>query len=217
VLDTWSYEAVRRPSWRDACRRNMHIMLAVVAGLAGTAALLLWGPIGIGNGPLTGGAGGAEFGGVGGMAPLALFVPLGNSGPDAAVIDSIGMTGHDAYPAPHLVAAEAMDSAEYTDCPDLAAVRFRPGGFAVGEGCTGQPAGLLAGRPVGSGADPMAVLAVRAPAPGSCWLLTDVIVHYHVGDRYYTGTYPDVVADCGPRGAWPAEEIASRIADHASG
>lgn len=61
----------------------------------------------------------------------------------------------------------------------------------------------------------MGVLAVLAPQPGKCWLLSDVIVHYHVGYRYYTGTYPDVIADCGPRGAWPAEDVASQISGQA--
>ena len=213
-MSNWSFDAVYRPSWRDVGRRNLHIVLAIVAGLVGTAAFLLWGPIGIGNGPLQASAGGAESGGVGGKAPLAIFVPLFNAGRAAVTVDSIAAAGGGSYQAPVVVATEAM-TPDYPDCPDLAAVRFGSAGFAVAGGCSGRPAGQLAGRSVMPGTYPMAVLAVRAQPPGQCWLLADVIVGYHVNDRYYTGTYPHVIADCGPHGSWRAEDVASQISRQA--
>jgi hypothetical protein len=214
-VSSWSLGAVYRPSWRDVGRRNLQMVLAIVAGLAGTSAFLLWGPIGIGNGPLQAGGSGGEFGGVGGEAPLAISVPLSNTGGHATVIDSIELTGRGSYPAPRVLAAEAMSSSE-VDCPDMAPVNLGPAGFTVSAGCSGRSLGQLTGLSVRPGAAPMAAFAVRAPGPGRCWLLTDVVVNYHVGFRYYTGPYPDVIADCGPRGSWPAEDTAEQISDAAS-
>jgi hypothetical protein len=97
---------------RTWCGRKSRVIIVVAAALLATGAFLFWGPIGLGNGPLSTGVG-------------------------------------------------------------------------YGVGPTHQ---------VGPGF-PSAV-EVAAPRPGSCWIITKVVVHSHMGIRHYADTEPTQLAVC---------------------
>ena len=89
-------------AFRTRWRRFRHIMVLVVTVLPIIGAFLLWGPIGLGNGPL-----GVRWDGtVGwldpGEKPAALVLPLFNSGGSPAVVDSVELVGGTRYATPRL-------------------------------------------------------------------------------------------------------------------
>jgi hypothetical protein len=53
-------------------------------------------------------------------------------------------------------------------------------------------------RPVSRGFPAAAEIA--APRPGTCWVMTEVVMHYHVGIRHYTATEPSQIAVCADSG-----------------
>src|SRR5262249_33850089 len=87
----------RRPAW----------LAASVAALAAVSALMAWGPIGLGNGPLwmpTASSGSY------GMSQLragsvAYILPIGIHGHSAAVIDGVGITYRGEFTQPLLLRA----------------------------------------------------------------------------------------------------------------
>ena len=44
--------------------------------------------------------------------------------------------------------------------------------------------------------DKKAAAEVAAPRPGTCWVMTKIVVHYHVGIRHYSATDPYQLAVC---------------------
>ena len=54
------------------------------------------------------------------------------------------------------------------------------------------PLGLGSGPPPGNGP----LFMVRPPKPHGCWVLTALVVRYHVGDVRYRATYPDASVVC---------------------
>jgi len=170
----------------------MPIIVAVLA----VGAFLQWGPIGLGNGPLRMGMlGGAEFGGVSSRLPVALLTPIGNQGDSPVVIDGVQLLGNGSFPAPHVLAMETMSS---TDCGDFFPIRTTAAGFVLTGGCDSRPLGRLYSRPVGNenSANVFAAFEVSPPARGGCWLMTRIVIRYHVGIRHYVATDPFVVAWC---------------------
>src|SRR5262245_51458663 len=73
-------------------------------------AFLLWGPIGLGNGPLNAGAGGVTGGTDPGGGPLGFIIPIRNSGDAPAVVDGVELIGGTRYADPHLLALGALTS-----------------------------------------------------------------------------------------------------------
>ena len=80
-----------------------------------------------------------------------------------------------------------------------------PSGDGFRMGCGGPYDGPLIGRAIGfTFTRPVpagfpAAAEVAGPPPGGCWVMTEVVIHYHVGIRHYTATDPYELAVCGKR------------------
>lgn len=176
-------------------RRKRRVIILAAAGLLATGAFLLWGPIGLGNGPLSTavdyGSGAVHPGG-----PVGFVIPIHNSGDSPAVVDGLDLISGTSYPGPRVLGLEALTG---DACLGTWPVRQVAGGFVL-VGCGGMDAGPLAGHAVGP-THPVspgfpAVAELAAPRPGTCWVVTKVVVHYHVGIRHYTATEPSGLAVC---------------------
>jgi hypothetical protein len=174
--------------------RKRRVIILAAAGLLAAGAFLLWGPIGLGNGPLsTGlayGSGAVRAGG-----PVGWAIPIYNSGDSPAVVDGLDLISGTSYPGPHVLGLEALASGA---CGGIWPVRQAAGGFVL-VGC-GADAGPLVGHAVGP-THPVspgfpAVAELAAPRPGTCWVVTEVVVHYHVSIRHYSATEPSGLAVC---------------------
>jgi hypothetical protein len=194
----------------EAMQRRSLLVLAVVAMLA-VGAFLLWGPIGLGNGPLTA----AEYATSGGpdasRVPVGFIIPVRNSGQAPAVIDGIELIGGTKYPAPRLQALAVMTSAE---CGAAFPTRQTARGFVLA-GCGGRDSGSLIGRPIGPTLPDIfafpAAAEVAAPQPGTCWVMTRIVVHYHVGIRHYSATDPYGLVVCTHAAELKAAMLAAEI------
>jgi hypothetical protein len=175
--------------------RKRRVIIFVAAAFLAVGAFLFWGPIGLGNGPLsTGVAYGASEAHAG--SPVGLFIAIYNSGDSSAVVDGLDLISGTSYPGPHVLGLEALTSGA---CIAFWPVRQVDRGFAL-VGCGGADAGPLVGHAVVptrqvSPGFPSAV-ELAAPRPGTCWIITKVVVHYHIGIRRYTDTEPTNLAVC---------------------
>lgn len=176
-------------------RRKRRAIILAAAGLLATGAFLLWGPIGLGNGPLSTGldyGSGAVHPG----SPVGFVIPIYNSGDSPAVVDGLDLISGTSYPGPHVLRLEVLTSGA---CGGTWPVRQAVRGFVLA-GCGGADAGPLIGRAVGP-THPVspgfpAAAEIAAPRPGTCWVMTKVVVHYHVGIRHYSATGPSGLAVC---------------------
>jgi hypothetical protein len=181
-----------RPRWRGWRRA---VVAAAVVVLA-IGALLLWGPVGLGAGPLFVGELGATGTSDPGSAALGVLIPVHNSSHDPAVIDRIRLVGRSRYPGPHVIRREAWSVA---NCIGAWPVPASARSF-VAKDCHGEGLGPLIGhafgftKPVSPGYG--AAFEISPPPAGSCWVLTDVVVHYHVGSMHYSTTDPADLAVC---------------------
>jgi hypothetical protein len=176
-------------------RKRTVLIVAIIAavGLLATGAFLQWGPIGLGNGPLSTAVGYQEEA-VHPGGPLGLVIPIHNSGGSAAVVDGLDLISGTSYPGPHVLGLEVLTGVCIGTWPARQTVR----GFVLA-GC-GTDAGPLIGHMVGpthpvSPGFPAAV-EIAPPSPGTCWVMTKVVVHYHVGIRHYSATGPTGIAVC---------------------
>ena len=182
----------RRRRWKPSRR--------VVAGIIGAAlvvgAFLAWGPIGLGNGPLSA----AVYATVGGtdaaLRPVGFVIAIRNSGSAPAVIDAVDVIAGTRYAGPHVVALRILTR---SDCGGAWPARRTPRGFQL-TGCGGPTTGPLIGHAVAatrpeSMAFPGAAIA-GGPEPGGCWVMTEIVLHYHVGIRHYSATDPYELAVC---------------------
>lgn len=189
-----------------------HIIVPVFVVLLAIGGALLWGPIGLGNGPLA-----VQMAATVGWSqtvrtPAGFILPMYNSGGRAAVVDSVDLVGGTRYAAPHLLALVVLTSAK---CGGPWPARATSRGFVM-VGCGGRDRGPLAGVPIAPTTERIsygfpAAAEVTAPRPGACWVMTEVIVHYHVGIRYYTATDPFELVVCAP-GASAQEDAATKAA-----
>jgi hypothetical protein len=186
-------------AFRTRWRRFRHIMVLVVTVLPIIGAFLLWGPIGLGNGPL-----GVRWDGtVGwldpGEKPAALVLPLFNSGGSPAVVDSVELVGGTRYATPRLAHIEVVSE---TSCAGAWPAQPDGHGFALGGCHDARDQGPLLGRSIGPYTAPgsrgvQAVAVAPAPRPGTCWVITKIVIHYHVGIRQYAATDVYTIAVCG--------------------
>ena len=182
-------------SLRARYGRRRRVAILAAAGLLATGAFLLWGPVGLGNGPLGTGLGYGS-GAVHAGSPVGFVIPIHNSGGSPAVVDGLDLIGGTSYPGPHVLGLEVLTSGA---CLGTWPARQAAGGFALA-GCGGTDAGPLAGHAVGP-THPVspgfpAAAEIAAPRPGTCWVMTKVVVHYHVGIRHYSATEPSQLAVC---------------------
>jgi len=184
-------------SVRARWMRRRRIIIPLIAALVAIGAFLMFGPIGIGSGPLAL----EENDTTGGYAlshgPLGLSLALYNSGHGLAVIDDIKLVGGTRYPAPRALRFAVLTTAL---CGGTWPARADGDGF--GMGCGGRYHGALIGRGIGFSfiqrvPPPFPAAAeVTGPPPGGCWVMTEVIIHYHVGIRHYTATDQYELAVC---------------------
>ncbi len=181
--------------WRS--RRGLRLTVATVVVLAAVAAIALWGPIGIGNGPLNVEMGATQGQQSWGSQPAGFPLPLHNSGGAVAIVDSVELIGGTRFPAPRLLRLGVLTSAV---CGGAWPARASGRGFVL-EHCGGRYVGPLTGH--GFGHDPAriffgfpAAAEVAPPGPGSCWVMTKIVLRYHVGIRHYTATDPYQLAVC---------------------
>jgi hypothetical protein len=176
-------------------RRKRRVVILAAAGLLATGAFLLWGPVGLGNGPLSAAAAGVE-GQVHAGSPVGFVILIHNSGGSPAVVDGLDLIGGTTYPGPHVLGLEVLTAGA---CLGPWPVRQEGRGFVL-VGCGGADAGPLAGHAVGP-THPVslgfpAAAEIAAPRPGTCWVMTKVVVHYHVGIRHYSATGASGLAVC---------------------
>ncbi len=178
-------------------KRTLRILLVAAVVLAAAGGFLLWGPVGLGNGPLSMASGGASGAADPGAGPYAILLPVHNSGHDHAVIDSVQLIGGTPYPAPHLLSLDLVGSHA---CGAAFAAEISAGsGYAVRD-CGTREDGPLVGRAIGfttaTSFGYAAAARVSAPARGTCVVMTKIVVRYHVGIRHYTATDPNGLALC---------------------
>jgi hypothetical protein len=197
-------------------QRQQRLIIAVVAVLLVVGAFLLWGPVGLGNGPLN-----VEMSATVGWDettghPVAtgIILPMYNRGTSTAMIDSVDLVGGTRYPAPHILALAVLTSA---NCGGPWPARAASSGFVM-VGCGGPYRGPLIGRSIGptgqriSPGFPAAALAA-APRLGTCWVSTKIIIHYHVGIRHYAATDPFQVVVCAAGVSSPQQDAAEKAAE----
>ncbi len=181
---------------RRRWKPNRRVALAVAGAALAAAAFATWGPIGLGNGPLS-----AEVNVTVGWPdtarnPVGFVIPIHNSGSAAVVVDGVELIGGTRYDKPHLLALRILTAGK---CGGTWPARQTAQGFVM-SGCGGADAGPLIGHPIGS-TKPKSfgfpgAAEVAAPRPGSCWVMTKIVVHYHVGIRSYTATNRYQLAVC---------------------
>jgi hypothetical protein len=160
----------------------------IVVGAVGVlvvGAFLLWGPIGLGNGPLSGAMYEVVGAPVSGRVPVGFMIGMHNSGRAPAVIDRIELVGGRSYPAPRLLDVAVLSSGH---CGGPWPARQTKRGFVLA-GCGGRDSGSLIGHPIGPTRPQLfgfpAAVEVKAPQSGECWVITEIIVQYHVGIGHY--------------------------------
>ena len=174
-------------------RRWAQLVAAAVVMSLLVAAFLLWGPIGLGSGPLTvyAPSGGQILGPRDRAWGLVVGMHAGNSG---AIIDQVNAVGGASYSGPHVLSVL---------------------GAGVRDGqCAGTfpwegPQGLFSDCGIGGlrrltgvqlpGENPglNMILKIGPPTdPRGCWVVAALVVHYHVGIRHYTLTSTGDFAAC---------------------
>jgi hypothetical protein len=191
---------VRSP--RTGSRSRPRIVAATIAVLLAVVAFLLFGPIGLGNGPL----GVPSMDGRIGLKtaqPTAYVATLVNSGGSAAVLDGVTVTPATGYPPARIltirVAGHSSYGCVYALTSSLAGCARPP--FAS---ATGFAVGPHANTVAGNRGGPALVIEIAGPPAASCVALTAIVVRYHVGIRHYTATVPQgFVWACGVRARQP--------------
>jgi hypothetical protein len=180
----------RRASWlRRISQRQRRLIACAAAIILVVGAFLQWGPIGLGNGPLALDMGALQGSTDPDLGPVGFTIPLYNSSHSQAVIDELSLVGGTRYAWPRV-----LDLGVLTTSLCGGAWPARPSGHGFRMGCGGPYDGSLIGRPIGftftrpTPAGFPAAAEVAGPPPGRCWVMTEVVIHYHVGIRHYTAT-----------------------------
>jgi len=182
-----------RPAWRNRAR-----LLIIVAALtfAAVGAFIAWGPIGVGPGPIGDTVMAVTEGsGVPRTQPAMFMTPV-DAGRSGAVIDSIEVLSDGTYPAPRVISIEGD---RQQNCGGAWPLKGKQNFYRV---CAAGGLVPLLGRPLparsrvrvrglGHVAFPGIGAAIKAapPGPAGCWMVTSVVIHYHVGIRHYTATH----------------------------
>ncbi len=163
-------------------------IVTTVAVLLLIGAVLLWGPVGLGNGPL-----GLPFvdGRIGFSTtqPTDYVATLANAGGSTAMIDRVTVASADGYAPVRIVSVRVASHSQF------GCVYTRPSGLS---GCARPPFMAAAGFAVvphanttpGNRGGPALVVEIAGPPAGRCVVLTAIVLRYHVGIRHYTATVP---------------------------
>jgi hypothetical protein len=186
-------------------RHRPPVIIIAAAALLAVGAFLLWGPIGLGNGPLSVPAMAGSFGSVQATTqPTAYVATLINVGGSAAVIDGVTVTSAHGYAPVRVLSARVARYSTFGCVDDgpasnLAACVRPPfaaaAGFAVGPHLNIAP---------GSRGGPALVIEMARPPATQCVVVTAIVLRYHVGIRHYTATVPQgQVWACGKQARQP--------------
>jgi hypothetical protein len=194
-------------------RRHWRLIVSVTAAVIFIGAFLQWGPVGLGNGPLDLGILSVTQGGtvLHGEQRIAVIMPVQNSALAAAVVDSVQFEGAQGFALPRPISLWAIT---FTHCAGGWSLAARPGPPVLGDGCGGRGLGPLIGHGFGYEERPgdMALAEVAVPRPAECWVITAVVVHYHVGIRHYAATDPLGYSFCGARSSTALQQAATKAA-----
>jgi hypothetical protein len=189
-------------------KRQARWLAATAVAGAAVGAFLVWGPVGLGNGPLLlpSSSGGVWSWSDPRSEPVAYVLTIENHGHGAAIIDGVVVTGSSLF-APLALQHALIGRAAMWGCTSLGP--FSGPGLASCVQPLLQPATravIPAGTVLIVGKhDPALVLELTGPRTGQCWDLTSVVVRYHVGIKHYVGTYPQAdIISCGADGKPPA-------------
>ena len=131
------------------------------------------------------------------------IVPIWYAGSGPVTIDGITLVNRTSYPTPRLVAAELL-LLDPERCATLAPAQAAAHGFDL-PGCGGKYLGPLVGQTVGQPKNAAlsysAGLEMSPPKPGGCWVLSYVVVHYHIGIRHYSAAEPNGTVVCAGKDA----------------
>lgn len=193
-------DLLNRPSTaplRGRWSRWRFVPVPVIVVALAVGAFLYWGPVGLGNGPLSVTFRGAEGTAVPSQAPVGTILHMSNAGPAPAVVDAIDAVGGTRYPAPRVLGAALLATSSACDVQLLPAhpAASGPGFSLTGCGSYREPLSGYALQAHGY-RGLVAAAEFTAPPRGTCWVITKVVVHYHVGGKHYTGTYPFQLAAC---------------------
>jgi hypothetical protein len=206
-------DAAVAPQGRSPRTRSRRVILPGAVVLLVIGAFLLWGPIGLGNGPLSTRDDGAEGWTDSSPGPVAITFLLRNSGHDQPVIDAVELVGGTSYASPREL---GLDAETPPRCADVGPARTDGHGFVLAD-CGNQARGPLIGRSIGALSQGfLGAAEVAAPRPGSCWAMTKIVIRYHVGIRHYAATDPYALAVCG-KGTPSAQVLAAMNAADGSG
>ena len=198
---------VKAGSVLQLVKRQARWLAATGVAVVAAGAFLVWGPIGLGNGPLwlpttSGGAWGwYDLR----SQPVAYVLSIENHGHGAAIIDGVVVTGSPLF-APLVLQHALIGRSARWGCTTLGP--FSGPGLAT---CVQPLLHHAAGDEIPAGTllvvgkyDPTLVLELTGPRPGQCWDLTSVVVRYHIGIKHYVGTYPQAdIISCGAGGKPP--------------
>jgi|SRR5215467_3397153 len=191
-------------SSRRALRNRARLLISLLAlTLAAAGALIAWGPIGVGPGPI----GDAVMqttvtSGVSRTQPTMFMTPV-DAGRSGAVIDSIEVLSDGIYPPPRVISIEGDGQ---QNCGGAWPLKGKQNFYRV---CAAGGLVPLLGRPVparsrvntrglGRMTFPGIGAAIKAAPPGhaGCWMVTSVVIRYHVGIRHYTATHRISLTAC---------------------
>jgi hypothetical protein len=191
-------------------KRQARWLAATAVAVAAVGAFLVWGPIGLGNGPLwlPAASGGVYSWTDLRSEPVGYVLPIGNHGHGTAIIDGVVVTGSRLF-APLVLGHALIGRMARYGCTSLG--QFSGPGLA---GCVQPnlhpaggvviPAGTYIASQLYRKQQPALVLELTGPRPGQCWDLTSVVVRYHIGIKHYVGTYPQAnIISCGAGGQPP--------------
>lgn len=181
--------------------------------IGGVAALILlaagafvaWGPVGVGDGPLSV-AFVSSTGTVPQSAPTMVLIPVQTAAGTRAVIDAVGITGGNGSPPPELleVVGDRSQACSGIWYPLTGSGGFRqrcaPDGTVplLGHVVPVQTAALLTADSPGTAPTRGINVGIEVSPPGSsgCWAIGKVAVHYHVGGRHYTAVAQESLTGC---------------------
>lgn len=187
---------------RTGSRFRPRVVLPMIAVLLAAGAFLLFGPIGIGNGPLGVPSMDGRFGLSTGQ-PTALVATLVNASGSAAVIDGVTVTSTAGYTPARVLTVRVASRSMY-GCVDTlmsTLAECARGPFAT---ATGYSVGPHANTTADNRGGPALVIEIAGPPAAGCVALSAIVVHYHVGIRHYAATVPQgLVWACGVHARQP--------------
>jgi hypothetical protein len=165
-------------------------------------AFLVFGPIGLGNGPLGVPSMYGRFG-LSTSKPTAFVATLVNTGGSTAVIDGVTVASAGGYSPVRVmsvrVARNSSFGCVYTVMSEFAGCARPPLATATGF-AVGPHVNVVPGRRGG----PALVIEIAGPPPAGCVALKGIVLRYHVGIRHYTAKMPQgFVWACGKHSRQP--------------